>query len=87
MALISGVAEARRKCDLGLATVGNDATAKLAEAIGALAQARTAVVYAHGQMADMKLRVGIRTKMIGIYDKPPERMPAPARRLRDRDVA
>ncbi len=73
MALLAGMAEARK--DAGMAaTVGNEATAKVAEAIAILAQARTAVVAAHGELADLKLRVGIRTKMIGIFDKPP---PAP----------
>ena len=87
MTLISGVSEARR--ELGLAaTVGNDVTAKLAEALAALADARTAVVHAHGQVADLKLRVGIRTKMIGIMDKPPEGATNPlADASRDRHVA
>ena len=74
MTLISGVSETRR--ELGLAaTVGNDVTAKLADALAALADARTAVVQAHGQIADLKLRVGIRTKMIGVMDKPAEGAP------------
>ncbi len=85
MTLISGVAETRRALGLA-ATVGNEVTAKLADALSALAQARTAVVEAHGEMADLKLRVGIRTKLLGIFDKPPEGQTNPLSRM-DRDVA
>ncbi len=36
---------------------------------------------AHGSLADLKLRVGIRTKLIGVSDKPPEQITEePARR-------
>jgi len=71
MNLLAGMAEARKEAGMS-ATVGNEATAKIAEAISILAQARTAVVEAHGELNDLKLRVGIRTKMVGIMDKPPE---------------
>jgi len=71
MALIASMAEARK--ELGLAaTVGDAATAKVAEAVSILADARSSIVAAHGELADLKLRVGIRTKMIGVLDKPPE---------------
>lgn len=76
MALLAGMAEARKEAGMA-ATVGNEATAKIAEAISTLAQARTQVVAAHEQLADLKLRVGIRTKMIGIFDKPPAGQPLP----------
>jgi hypothetical protein len=70
-ALMTSLVEAR--IDLGLsAVVADDATGKLAQAIGALAEARRAVVSAHGDLADLKLRVGIRTKLVGVTDKPPE---------------
>lgn len=71
MTLLAGMAEARKEAGVS-AVVGNEATAKIAEAISILAQARTAVVAAHGEMNDVKLRMGIRTKMIGVMDKPPE---------------
>ncbi len=65
--MIAELVQARK--DIGLsAVVANGASAKFAEAIQALAQARTAVVDAHGQLDETRLRVGIRTKMIG-FDK------------------
>ena len=51
------------------ATVGTDAVAKLAEAVSALAQARGAVVEAHRELEEVKLRLGIRTRMLGEYQK------------------
>ena len=76
MGLLAGMADARKEAGMA-ATVGNEATAKIAEAINILAQARTSVVEAHKDLADLKLRAGIRTKMIGIFDKPPEGTPIP----------
>ncbi|HZL01462.1 MAG TPA: hypothetical protein VFC47_16370 [Caulobacteraceae bacterium] len=56
--------------DLGLsATVGDAAAAKLVEAIAALGAARTAMVGAHAQLEETKLRIGLRTKMAGVGDK------------------
>ena len=55
------------RADLGLsATVGNGATAKFAEAVQALAMARTAVVDAHAQLDETRLRIGLRTRMGGL---------------------
>jgi len=69
--LMTTIAEART--DLGLsAVVGNEATAKVAQAIATLAEARRSVVAAHNDLADLKLRVGIRTKLIGVVDKYPD---------------
>lgn len=67
--LMTSFIEARS--DLGLsAVVGDHATAKVAQAIATLADARRAVVEAHAELADLKVRVGIRTKLIGVVDKP-----------------
>ncbi len=82
MNLLAGMAEARTEAGVS-ATVGNEATAKVAEAIAILSQARTAIVAAHDEMADVKLRMGIRTKMIGVFDKPPTNYAAPVRAERD----
>ena len=51
------------------ATVGEDAVAKVAEAVATLAQARHAVVVAHRELEEVKLRLGIRSKMMGEYQK------------------
>jgi hypothetical protein len=45
--------------------VGDQAFVKLAEAISALSAARTAMVECHNELAEVKLRLGVRTKMIG----------------------
>jgi hypothetical protein len=60
--LMSGLIEARRELKLS-ATVTDAATAKIAEAMKALAEARTAMVEAHGALDEVKLRIGVRTKM------------------------
>ncbi|KQV62823.1 MULTISPECIES: hypothetical protein [unclassified Caulobacter] len=56
--------------DLGLSpVVANGASAKFAEAIQALATARTAVVDAHAELDETRLRIGVRTRMAGVFDK------------------
>lgn len=50
------------------ATVDAKAHAKLAEAQAHLSAARMALVEAHNEMNEVKLRLGVRTKMVG-YDK------------------
>jgi len=68
--MMSELVQARK--DLGLsATVGNGVTAKFAEAVQALAAARTAVVDAHAELDETRLRIGIRTRMIGDMKPPP----------------
>jgi hypothetical protein len=66
--LLAGLVEARQEMRLS-AVVGDDVVAKVAVALGALAEARKAVVEAHNELAEVKLRVGIRTKLIGVVDK------------------
>jgi len=70
MTLLTGMMETRKAFGLS-ASVGDTAAAKVAEAISTLAAAKSAIVVAHGEMADLKVRVGIRTKLIGVTDKPP----------------
>ena len=41
------------------------ASAKIAEAAKALAEARAAIVAAHNELTEVKLRIGVRTKMDG----------------------
>src|SRR5215217_5269911 len=70
--LMSEMLKARKDLNLS-AVVGDDASAKLVEAIAALGQARSAVVGVHNELNDVKLRIGVRTKMLGFEDKPPQR--------------
>ena len=53
------------------ATFADEATAKATASIAALAQARSAMVACHEEMAEAKLRLGVRTKLMGSGDKPP----------------
>jgi hypothetical protein len=67
--LMADLLKARK--DLGLsAVVGDRASAKLVEALSAMGEARTAMVEMHNELNDVKLRIGVRTKMIGFEDKP-----------------
>lgn len=66
--LMADMLKARK--DLGLsAVVGDKASAKLVEALAALGEARTAMVDMHNELSEVKLRVGIRTKLAGVEDK------------------
>lgn len=63
----------KARMDLNLsAVVGDAASAKLVEALAALGEARTAIVGAHNELNDVRLRIGVRTRMAGWEDKPPE---------------
>ena len=53
------------------AVFADEATSKVVATLAALAQARSAMVACHHEMAEAKLRLGIRTKLSGIGDKPP----------------
>lgn len=47
------------------ATVGSAATAKVMAALAALSEARTAMIEAHSELDQTRLRLGVRTKMMG----------------------
>lgn len=61
---VAAMIEARRELNLS-AVVGAEAQTKIMEAIGALAQARSAVVAAHGDLAVVQRRVGVGPLAIG----------------------
>lgn len=79
--LLAGAVEARAELKVSAIT-GDAAQAKLVEAIAALGEARTAIVGMHHEMSEVKLRLGIRTKLIGVEDKPDD-PPKPKGLLRD----
>jgi len=68
MEMVAELIQARKDLELS-PTVANGATAKLGDALAALAAARTAVVEAHAQLDEVRLRIGIRTKLIGVIGK------------------
>lgn len=87
--LVSAMIEARRELKLS-AVVGAEAQTKVMEAIAALAQARSAVVAAHGDLSAVQRQMRVPTHAFGPPEdeyKPPavaeldEAAPAP-RRLR-----
>lgn len=55
------------------------ASAKIAEAAKALAEARKAIVEAHNELSEVKLRIGVRTRMDGNW-KPIQAEPETAER-------
>lgn len=62
--LMGGLVEARRQIGAA-AGVTNATNAKLVAAMNALNEARSALVDAHEELAEVKLRIGVRTKMEG----------------------
>jgi hypothetical protein len=67
--LMSEMLKARK--DVKVSTVvGDEAASKLVDAIKALGEARTAMVGVHNELSEVKLRLGIRTKM-DFEEKPP----------------
>jgi hypothetical protein len=79
--LMGELMEARRA--MGVSAITGDATvSKVAAALTALAEARKSVVEAHGELAEVQLRVGIRTKLVGIEMKPTASGEVAPRRLR-----
>jgi hypothetical protein len=67
-AMMADMLQARK--DLGLsAVVADGAFTKLVAAIGALGEARAAMVAVHGELDNAKLRIGVRTKLAGYEDK------------------
>jgi hypothetical protein len=70
--------------ELNLSAIFADgASAKVIESMSALSQARTAMVACHAEMAEAKLRLGIRTKLGGVGDKPPANEDLTSRHLRE----
>lgn len=60
----------RARKELGLAAnVGDVAVSKLTAAVAALAEARTSMVAAHAELAEVQLRIGIRTRLDGAEEK------------------
>lgn len=67
--LLSGMSEARQELRVS-AVVGDEATRKIAETIAQLTEARRAIVEAHRELDVVKGQIGVRTKLIGVIDKP-----------------
>jgi hypothetical protein len=71
----------RARKQLGLAAnVGDAAVAKVTAALTALSEARTSMVAAHAELAEVQLRIGIRTRMDGAEEKAEQASSAPSLR-------
>ena len=66
--LMAALIEARQEMGVA-ATLGTAAVSKIAVAMSALTAAREACVEAHNELAEVKLRIGVRTKMVGTGPK------------------
>jgi hypothetical protein len=66
--MMSELLKARKDVNASM-VFADDTQAKLMDAIKALSEARTAMVGVHSELAEAKLRLGIRTKMAGEDDK------------------
>lgn len=67
-ALMVELAAARQELKFS-ADLTEKATADLVKAISSLGNARAALVEMHEELAEVKLRLGVRTKLIGGWDK------------------
>ena len=65
--LMGDLVAARRELDVSH-EVTDPATAKIAEAMKAMADARTALIGAHDALYEAKLRIGVRTKLDGSHN-------------------
>lgn len=74
-ALMIELTTARQELRLSAGTL-EKTTADLVKAMAALGAARTALVEMHEELAEVKVRIGDRTKLTGTWDKPPKQ-PAP----------
>ncbi|HUO11160.1 MAG TPA: hypothetical protein VMU37_00235 [Caulobacteraceae bacterium] len=71
----------RARKELGVAAnVGDAAIAKVSAALSLLAEARTSMVAAHSDLAEVQLRIGIRTRM-DVEDKAEPTTAAAAREV------
>ena len=66
--LLSGLIEARQEMGLNV-VLGSDTMSKLALALSALNEARQSVVDTHNGLAEVQLRLGIRTRMDSVGPK------------------
>ena len=66
--LLTVLMQAREEARVS-SVMGDATTAKVAQAIAQLHEARSTIVQAHRELEELKLRAGIRTKLLGIIDK------------------
>lgn len=66
--LVAEMLRARKEMSLA-ANVGDAALAKMTAAMSMLSEARSAMVAGHAELAEVQLRLGIRTRMNNAEDK------------------
>jgi hypothetical protein len=75
--LIADMLKARLEVSVA-ANVGDAAIAKMTAAMTALTEARTLMVAGHAELAEVQLRVGIRTRLDGIENKADDQPSVPS---------
>lgn len=81
--LMAGLVEARQELNVSHIVI-DPSVKKIAEAISAMSEARAALIEAHHAMAEAKLRIGVRTKLVGIVPSDDKKLhPATDEYLRD----
>lgn len=73
--LVAEMVRARKEMGLA-ANVGDAAFAKLTAAMSALSEARTSMVAAHAELAEVQQRLGIRTRLNNTEDKVENEQPS-----------
>ncbi len=66
--LLAGLVEARNEIGFS-AVLGGEAVSKVSLALSALSDSRRAMVEAHNELNEAKLRLGVRTRMVGTGPK------------------
>jgi len=66
--LLAGLVEARNEIGFS-AVLGTEAVSKVSLALSALSDSRRAMVEAHNELNEAKLRLGVRTRMVGTGPK------------------
>jgi hypothetical protein len=66
--LLAGLIEARNEIGFS-AVLGGEAVSKVSLALSALSDSRRAMVEAHNELNEAKLRLGVRTRMFGTGPK------------------
>ena len=67
--LMASMIEARQELALP-ATFGAEAVARVAATVGEISEARTELVAAHKELDELRLRLNLRSTMLGVLDKP-----------------
>ena len=78
--LVIDIVQARETIGFSAGVV-DASISKASRSLAALAEARHALIEAHNELVEAKLRIGIRTKMMGCYEEITSATPSDLRRV------